>query len=628
LSGRPAAATLMQTRDGRMGPYPLTSVFFCARRKVGMAKKAVKKSGIDMESLSEAAGYSYEQLKPFRDNRKAALKEYVGKHYSENGSDDRVPINLLELAINIYLQRLVASCPRVSINTGVLKLREICERLKLAVNHLIENEIHLDDTLERGVSNALFSMGIVKCAMNREKVEYLGVMYDSGQPFAKCVSLDNWVHDMTVEDILEGQFMGDRYAVSVDDANTMFPGHEDDFIGASDMTGEDDKAHNMTDPSTPTRHEFEERVWLWDVWLPKNGVVITCLDSGDPGRPFGKKLKETPWYGIETGPYHLLGFNYVEGNTMPLSLTAIWTDLHELANSLFRKLGRQAVRQKTILGVAAGARKDGEKIVDAGDGDAVPMDNPDKAKEYNYGGIKPENLAFLIQVKDLFSYLAGNLDLMGGLSPQSDTATQDNLLSAGASQRIKRMQKKVYRWVSGICKALAFYIWTDPYINIPVVKRIPFIDDVQVVDRFGPDDDRNENDFMEYNLSIETYSHQHQGPEAKLQSLRTIFGEMIAPMLPIMAQAGIGWDFELFFRTIGELGNLPELDKMLVYADPKHEQQMVGEPPSKPATTKRTYERINRPGATQPGKDQILMQALLGGKPQTSEGASAFRPTG
>jgi hypothetical protein len=584
--------------------------------------------GFSVADLSQAAGYSYGQLEPFRRNRKRAIEEYVGKHYSDNGAKDRVPVNLIELALNIYLQRLIANAPRVAIHTSIPGLREIVERLKLAVNHLIVNEINLDETLEKAVNSAMFSMGIVKCGLNLTQVEYLGIQHNSGQPFAKTVSLDDWVHDMTVDDLMQAQFMGDRYCVTMEHAKVMFKDKADKLIASGELHGNDEKVHSITDPQTPSRHEFEERVFLWDVWLPRQNKVVTCLDSGDPGDPFGEVLKVTDWYGVETGPYHLLGFNFVEGNTMPLSLTAIWTDLHELANRLFRKLGRQAERQKTLLGVARGAEKDGEKIVDADDGQAVPMDNPDKAREYNFGGVKGENLAFLIQVKDLFSYMAGNLEILGGLGPQSDTATQDNLLSAGASQRIQRMQKKVYKWVTGICKALAFYIWTDPLINVPVVKRIPFIDDVTVPDQFGPDDERNENDFFEYNITIEPYSLQHQGPEAKLQALRTIFAEMLMPLMPLMGQMGIGVDFEMLFRIIGELGNLPELDKILVYADPKHQPQPVGEMPQKSPVTSRTYERVNRPGATQPGKDQIMMQALLGGKPQASEAASVFRPTG
>jgi hypothetical protein len=576
--------------------------------------------------LSQAAGYSFGQLKVFRENRKAAVKQYVGTHYSDNGAAYKVPIPMIELAVNVYLQLLVASCPRVAINTGVMQLREIVERFKLALNHLITDEIDLEDTLESAVIGAIFCMGVVKVGINHTQVEYLGAMHDAGQPFADYVNLDNFLFDMTTDNRKQCQFMADKYPIAVEDAKKMFSEEvHKHFSGSSQAFADTDTVHGITDNSG-LRKEYNETMLVWDCYLPRENMIHFFMDSGDPTNPFGEEIGSQEWYGVETGPYHILGFNKVEGNSMPLAPVALFMDLDALINKLYRKLGRQAERQKTNTFV--NSPKDGNRLKTANDGDILPVDNADKINDHKTGGIDPTNLAFMIQSKDLLDYIAGNLSSLGGLSPQSDTLGQDNLLSAGASQRIKRMNKKVYKFVQGICKALAFYLWNDPYINIPVVKRIPGLDDIQVRTSFGRNDVRNENDFMEYNITIEPYSLQHQGPEAKLQTLRTIFGEMIAPMLPTMAQLGIGFDFEKFLRTISELANLPELDNMLVYADPKHAPQAVGEAPQKAQNTTRNYVRTNRPGATQPGKDQIMMQTLLGGRPQNSEMASLGRATG
>jgi hypothetical protein len=86
-------------------------------------------------------------------------------------------------------------------------------------------------------------------------------------------------------------------------------------------------------------------------------------------------------------------------------------------------------------------------------------------------------------------------------------------------------------------------------------------------------------------------------------------------------------DVEKLMRVIAELGNLQELNEIFIYTNSRYGQEVYTGNPMKPAETTRRYERVNRPGATQPGKDQILMQALLGGRPQQSETASVFRPT-
>jgi len=584
-------------------------------------------SAVDITDLSRAVGYSRKCLKTFREKRLYLMKQYVGKHYSDNGSTKKVPVNLLELAMNIYLQRLVAQAPAVNITTEIMKLKELSTRFELAGNHLIQ-EIDLGDTLEMAVVGAMFSMGIIKVGLNRTQVEIGGYLHDTGQPFADYVSLDDWVHDMTVDRFEQVQFEGNYYNMTIDEALEVFPKSHDKLIPQDEQIPER-RDHDISEDESNSnkREEFRKTVRCLDLWLPKQNLILQCqaADPSEETDPIANVLNIIEWEGPERGPYHKLGFGKIENNTMPLAPASHMRDLHELTNKIFNKLGRQAVREKTILGVQRGSEKDGQRILDANDGEAIAMDNPKAAQEYRFGGISQESFGFSMAVKDLFSYMAGNLDMLGGLGPQSETLGQDQLLSASASMRIQKMQKRTISFTQGVVKDLCFYLFTDPYINLPLTKRVKGFDEITIPVSFTSED--REGDFLEYNIKIEPYSMQHQTPEAKLQGLRTIFQEMLVPMMPIMQQQGITLDFEALFRKIAKLGNIPELNDILVYSDPHLEPKAVGEPPQKAAVTKRTYERVNRPGATDRGKSQIIQQAAFGGNPQQSEKAAAFRPT-
>jgi len=278
-----------------------------------------------------------------------------------------------------------------------------------------------------------------------------------------------------------------------------------------------------------------------------------------------------------------------------------------------------------ILSWQAGADADGNRVIEANDGDMIKLDNAQGVNEFKYGGISPESLGFLVMVRDLFSYMAGNLDVLGGLGPQSETLGQDQLLSASASMRIQKMQKATITFAKEIIEDIFMYMWEDPLYNPIVTKRVKGFDDVSVQVPFGPE--QRQGEFLRLNIDIEPYSMQHTTPEAKLQGLRTIFQEFVAPFLPMMQAQGVAIDMEMLFRKIGKLGNIPELNDIIVYETPIHEPQPQ-QPAGKPANTKRTYERVNRPGATNAGKSQILQQALFGKKPQVSETASLLRQTG
>ena len=584
------------------------------------------KNPSDIAQLSKAVGYSYDTLKVFRDNRIRLMKEYVGANYSEFGSIDKVPINLLELAMNIYLQKLVAKNPAISITTDHKKLKEISNRFEIAGNHLIK-EIRLGKTLETVVSAAMFSKGIVKIGLNISKVEVGGITHDSGQPFVDAISLDDWVEDMTASTNENGQYEGNYWYPTIDEAEELFPGET--FTPVTEETNKHDKDHNISEGSTTQREEFRPTVKLLDLFLKKQNLILQCTTTDDDKDPIDKVLKAIKWKGPENGPYRKLGFAQLEGNTMPLAPAMHWLDMHELTNNLFRKLGRQATRQKTVTGVRPGGQQDGDRIINASDGDMIAMDDPRNVMDYNSGGIKQETLAFMMLVKDTFSYMAGNLDMLGGLGPQSETLGQDQLLSVSASMRVQKMQKEATEFTTDVLRDLMWYLWYDPNPKQKdVVRKLAGFESISITIPFNPDD--REGDYLEYNLEMEPYSMQHQTPESKVQGLRTIFAEIIMPLIPMMEQQGITLDIESFFKKLAKLTSLNELNDIVRYSSPNIEHEPVGssDQVGRPAATTRTNVRVNRPGATNSGKSQILQQALLGGKPQASEIASLTRPTG
>jgi len=587
------------------------------------------KSKDDIAQLSKSVGYSKERGKRFRENRLEILKELVGRHYSDNGADDKVPINLLELAMNIYLQRLVAKNPAVSITSDYPQLKEIATRFELGGNHLIE-EIKLGRTLEMVVTGAMLSKGIIKIGLNRSNVEVGGILHDTGQPFADNVSLDDWVEDMTADTDENSQYEGNYYYPTIDEAEEMFPDKKDKLIPQDELAHAEDRDHDISEGAgRKQKEEFRPTVKLLDLFLKKQNLVLRCLASDDDNDPIEEVLKVIEWSGPENGPYRKLGFSKIENNTMPVAPAMHWMDIHDLTNRLFRKLGRQADREKTIVGVRPGGDRDANRTIDANDGDMIKLDDPRNVAELHTGGIQQPTLAFVMFLKDIFSYMAGNLDMLGGLGPQSETLGQDQLLSASASMRIQKMQKEVTEFTQDVLKDLMFYLWYDPNPKQrPVLKKAPGYESIAITVPFNPED--REGDYLQYNIRIEPYSMQHHSPESKMQGIRTILLEIIQPLLPMMQQQGITLNIEKLFKTISKLSNIVELNDIIEYTSISPNEP-IGQSdylPQQAPVTRRTYERINRPGATNSGKSQILQQALLGGKPQQSEMAALTRPTG
>ena len=111
--------------------------------------------------LHEAIESSCLLLADPRKNRVEAVRQYVGNHYSDNGSTKRVPTNFLELAVTIYLRLLAARAPKVLITTEAFELKPFAKDLEIVLNQ-IPGEIGLGKTLQRAVLEALFGFSVVK----------------------------------------------------------------------------------------------------------------------------------------------------------------------------------------------------------------------------------------------------------------------------------------------------------------------------------------------------------------------------------------------------------------------------------------------------------------------------------
>jgi len=260
-----------------------------------------------------------------------------------------------------------------------------------------------------------------------------------------------------------------------------------------------------------------------------------------------------------------------------------------------------------------GAEKDGERIVKSADGDAIRMDDPKGAQEYRFGGVEAPSLAFFLQIKDLFSWISGNLDSLGGLSPMSETFRQDRLLNENASQRVADMQDRTVAAVRKIVQDLCWYLYYDPFLELPLVKRVAGTN-IELPIVLSADD--IEGDYLEYNFDIEPYSMQHQTPESKLSTMLQLLTEVIAPFLPMLEAQGMTINWDAMIKFMSDATNIPELEDIFMDADEMMMRMQMGNqqqgPVGQPPVTKRTYERVNRTGATRVGKDMALTQAILG----------------
>lgn len=514
-----------------------------------------------LTKLRGAMTWSKQKTLPFRQAYMTAMRYYVGDKYGEDGNDYKTPLNLFRLGIDIYARSLAAQNPQVTALTFDRSIKAKALYLEAALNNLLR-ELELSYTVREAVKSALFMMGVVKVGIcSSDEASVKGWSYEAGQPYAENVLFDDFLCDMTARRAGEWDWCGNRYRVPYE-----FVMESNDFdkeglkaiphpsgSSFSEDTVDDERSHVLSQGSGPLKEEYREHIELWDLWLPNDQLLITLPVEGN-----GPPLKVIEWDGPRNGPFHCLTFGEVPGNLMPAPPTMSWIDAHELTNRLFCKLGRQAERAKTLTLASGGAvaNKDAERVTDAEDGQVLRVDDPSSVKEVQYGKIDPSNLAFTMQLKDLFSYIAGNIDSLGGLSPQADTLGQEKMIRGQSSQLMEEMSDRVITFVTGIVRDLAYYVYTDPVSEVPLSIRIPgYTNDVNVT--WKPK--HREQPFHKFNLRIEPFSMQAKSPASRLQTILTIVSQVIMPFAPQMQQQGKEVDVEALLEVVSKYADAPEV---------------------------------------------------------------------
>jgi hypothetical protein len=545
-----------------------------------------------------------------------------------------VPLNLLSLYVSVVGRNLIAKNPRVMLSTFERKQKATVAAMMDWCNREIER-MRLAETLQRIVLDGLFSIGIAKVALaSPSDSAAFAWNLRAGEPFIKRVDLDDFVYDVHSRAFEEWGYVGHRYRVPL----AVVKEDKHFSRGRKDLTASNDQLYNAEGDERISvlgrgvyasyTEEYEDYVDLWEIYLPRHRLVVTLADSdlGGPAEVMHNGSQPEPlrvqgWLGPDSGPYKTLGYGVVPGNAMPKGPIQDLMDNHEACNNIMRKLVAASMRIKELLLVAGGAMEDGSRVQTANDGEILRVDNPERMAQVVMGGNAVQQLEQVTTfLRDLFSWQAGNLDIMGGLSPQSKTAHQDAMLNENSSRQMADMQDRTVTFTSDVIKSWLWYEWNHPH-KVHTGEYSPQgSPDVAVKREIHPAGARaplrREGRFEDLGIRVDPYSLQHNTPQTRLASMMQLLTQLYLPMAPIAQQQGVGLDLNACFKKFGEYMDQPDLDEILTVQEPPQDPGGgATEQPGMPQNTTRNYVRENRPGRTRQGNDLNMMSALAGVNP-------------
>jgi len=543
--------------------------------------------------FQNAVQMGFRRLENFRNARLLFLRNYVGQYYDKDrGSIGTEPLNMIFNAIRVLVPNLVMTLPKHTIRADFLAYREYAELLAMALNYS-DKEIGMRDIYRRWVVDSLFCMGIVKtgmCESNRVIFFDEDDRVDPGTVYTEIVNFDNFVFSKC-DDLRHATWVGDR--IRVPRQQLLDSGlYNNDLVKQLPKSGTevDDGSEKLSRRNVSKNQEIDlqDDVDVVEIWIPNANALVTVPGSRTT---FDEYLRIADYYGPEEGPYTYLKMTPpVPDNPIPIAPVAMWNDLHMLANRMAVKIVQQAERQKDVLGYKPSAADDAQEILDSEDGDTIKLNEPKGAQMFSFGGQQRSNEAHIQQLMLWFNLMSGNTEALGGLRENSATATQAQILAANQSIGIGDMKDITYQAVAEEARKRAWYMHSDPLIEIPLIRRrqIPaqyaqglmgpqMVQPAQFVDEqviLTPEVRKGH--FIDFHFSIEPKSMSRLDPHLRFQRCMEFAIKAIpaaATAAQICFQMGVPFSFPKFVVKLAKEADIEWMDE--VFYDPEFQMRMA-----------------------------------------------------
>jgi hypothetical protein len=561
-----------------------------------MAKKSPKDllNTVSPAKMAAEVWRGYKRAEPDRWRSRFTSKLMGGPAFT---SDTEVkcdsPLPLLFNVARTLVPQLVINFPKHVVETPYLAARQYAQSIGLALS-LYDKKQAIPNIYRTVIVDALHSLGILKTGiesggdvLSLANEADGSTKIDNGQIYTERVSFENFVFDPDCREylFLDARFLGN--IIRVPRQVLLDSGqYDEDLVMRLPRDSYSSDINNsaavltMGNINATENADFEDVVKIVEVWVPSANAVVTI--PGYKDFDCEDYLRVADYYGVKEGPYTFLSLTIpIPDNPLPVPLMRVLFQLEMSANRMAVKISNQADRQKSILLYRAQESESAKKIVDAADGETIQMDDPTAVNTINLGGQVNSNEEHLDTLLTQLNMLAANVETLSGVSSAAKSATAANILQQNASVGLADMQNAVYGMAAQEARRRAFYIHTDPLLNVILAKRVQIPGQmttneqgrpqwatppsVQEIQEFLTPEQRN-GDFLDLAFTIEPESMARVDSKMRLQQ-ETAFCTQLLPAVvgaaQISQQLGMAFDAAQMLSMMAKDSGITWMDSVL-----------------------------------------------------------------
>ena len=478
-------------------------------------------------------------------------------------------INLMDRGVFTIVPYLVEGNPKVMVETMIANMKPWANTTQLALNFLI-NKMDLAENVFIPVAiNSMFGAGITRTFTEYDRLITLdGEVFKSGIPAIKVIHDSDYIGDPSAKDRNDFLFEGDIYKLPTAYAKDLFAGKDKygnqiaDYISADYKLATDYSPDNISNPQyDKNKYSAREYTTFIDLYLYDENITVTIMPDGKKA----KILREVEEDGPKESPYDYLGYKFFPGCSTPIPPAWFWHDLDVSTNVVANTAREQAESQKDLI-LAEPINKDlAKKVKNAKNMDVLLVSGAkDGVQHISVGGMNTENLGWLQYTEMAFNKSGGTSEIMGGRGADAPTLGQEKMQYQNASRIVNNMYTRYHGFMTSVLQKLAWRVWTDPTVYVPVIKEIPGIMELPEVfsqaDKVG--------DYYDFVYNIVPYSTQRMSPEMKYQRLMQFASQWILPTMPLAQQMGAEFNIPEATKTMAEYLGLDNFNQMYKTAVP------------------------------------------------------------
>jgi len=533
--------------------------------------------GSSVNRLAHAIQRGDERMRAVRNVRVEAVKTYAAEAYdmSTGAVDD--PINTYFSLASTYLPVLsIDPSAEIKPRHHAMRYGPFAEVYRLALQEQID-EMRLVEVVEEMILNSLFGPAISWTGLAAG--QWIGnedreAMYLPEETFVEVISLDDYIPDPRAKRRSAMTFEATAFRVDLDWAmdSGLFNRKALAAIQPDQMQrGPSGKSAGISKAGDGPKDHAVDEIELIRCYLPDERKVVILPPTPDTATDY---LAEADYeYDGADGPIDVINLLDVPDNlVVGAALIPSMRRLHEFINILARKVRRSSAREKEIILTQLGHEKDAETIRVAPDGSVVGVTDPKFAASLRMGGSSQNAERSLGLAEAWYNRQAGNPEAIGGLTSQSDTLGQDQMLFAQATARVGFWRKRVLRYLRGPIRKIAYNLWHDPVAEYQMDQELPG-GQVTIPVEWTPDVRMGA--FEDYAIRPTAYGMMASMPEQEYARFTDWVRNTLLPLYPAAQAQGHTFDVGKIAEISGRMAGIAEADEIIVTATEQMEMQQA-----------------------------------------------------